>query len=118
MTTFTPAGGQVAAGRLIESGHTAIICGSDVMALGAVRGARVRGLSVPADVSIIGYDDSHLMAFTDPPLTTIRQPVRLMCEAAVSALLRAMQGTPLDTTEVLFHPDLVIRGSTAPVPTR
>ena len=116
MTNFTAEGGQVAAGRLIESDHTAIICGSDLMALGAIREARSRGLEVPRDLSVVGFDDSPLMAFTDPALTTVRQPVRAMCEAAVSALLRALDGTPLDRTEVLFHPDLIIRRSTAPAP--
>lgn len=116
MTLFTAEGGQVAAGRLIEAGHTAIVCGSDIMALGAIREARLRGLDVPEDLSVVGFDDSPLMAFTDPPLTTIRQPVRAMSEAAVAALLRAMDGAPLDPTEVLFHPDLIIRRSTAPAP--
>lgn len=115
-TNFTAEGGQVAAGRLIESGHTAIVCGSDLMALGAIREARSRGLQVPRDLSVVGFDDSPLMAYTDPALTTVRQPVRPMCEAAVSALLRAMDGTRLDPTEVLFHPDLIIRRSTAPAP--
>lgn len=116
-TTFTAEGGQVAAGRLIESGHTAVVCGSDLMALGVIREARVRGLAVPRDLSVVGFDDSPLMAFTDPGLTTVRQPVRPICEAAVSALLRAMgEGSSLDSTEVLFHPDLIIRRSTGPVP--
>ena len=117
MTMFTAEGGQVAAGRLIASGHTAIVCGSDLMALGVVREARVRGLSVPEDLSVVGFDDSPLMAFTDPGLTTVRQPVRPIAEAAVSALLRAIaDGTKPDPTEVLFHPDLIIRRSTGPAP--
>ena len=116
-TAYTAEGGQVAAGRLIESGHTAVVCGSDLMALGVIREARVRGLSVPEDLSVVGFDDSPLMAFTDPSLTTIRQPVHPIAEAAVAALLRTMSdGTPLDPTEVLFHPDLVIRRSTGPAP--
>ena len=116
-TTFTAEGGQVAAGRLIESGHTAVVCGSDLMALGVIREARVRGLRVPEDLSVVGFDDSPLMAFTDPGLTTVRQPVRPIAEAAVSALLRAIgDGSGLDATEVLFHPDLIIRRSTGPVP--
>ena len=57
-TLFTLEGGQVAAGELIDSGHTAIICGSDMMALGAVRAARQRNLAVPDDVSVVGCDDS------------------------------------------------------------
>ena len=59
----------------------------DLMALGAIRAARQRGLSVPRDVSVVGYDDSPLIAFTDPPLTTVRQPVQAMASAAVRALL-------------------------------
>src|SRR5690606_10282830 len=86
-TLFTLEGGQVAAGKLIDSGNTAIICGSDMMALGAVRAARQRNLAVPDDVSVVGYDDSPLIAFTDPPLTTVRQPVQGMSRSAVSALI-------------------------------
>ena len=75
-TVFSLEGGAAAAGRLISRGATAVICGSDLMALGAIRQARSMGLSVPRDVSVVGYDDSTIMAFTDPPLTTIRQSVR------------------------------------------
>ena len=116
MTQFTAEGGQVATARLVSSGHTAIVCGSDLMALGAIREARGRALRIPEDLSVVGFDDSPLMAFTEPALTTIRQPVRAIVSAAIAALLRGMDGTPLDTTEVLFHPDLIIRRSTAPAP--
>lgn len=113
-TIFTAEGGQAAGATLLDSGHTAIVCGSDIMALGVIREARSRSLAVPGDVSVVGFDDSPLMAFTDPPLTTIRQPVRAMCEAAVSALRAALAGDPHDGVEMLFHPDLIIRRSTAP----
>lgn len=113
-TIFTAEGGRVAAGRLIETGHTAIVCGSDLMALGVIREAHSRGLAVPDDLSVIGFDDSPLMAFTDPALTTVRQPVQAMCEAAVSGLLQAIDDDNLDGTELLFHPDLIIRQSTGP----
>ena len=63
---------------------------------------------------MIGFDDSPLMAFADPPLTTVRQPVQAMCEAAVSGLVRAMDGNPPDGTELVFRPDLIIRQSTGP----
>jgi DNA-binding LacI/PurR family transcriptional regulator len=86
------------------------------MALGAVRACRQRGLTVPGDVSIIGYDDSPLIGFTDPPLTTVRQPVPAMCRAAVQALLDEIGGVPVPRTEFLFRPELVVRGSTGPVP--
>lgn len=113
-TIFSVEGGQSAAARLFDAGHTAIVCGSDVMALGAIREARSRGLSVSGDVSVVGYDDSPLMAFTGPALTTVRQPVAAMTQAAVGSLLTAIRGLPTDCTEMLFHPDLIIRQSTGP----
>jgi hypothetical protein len=79
----------------------------------AVGAARQRGLEVPRDTSIVGYDDSPLIAFTDPPLTTIRQPVQAMSSAAVRALLEEIAGNPAPSTEYVFQPDLVVRGSTA-----
>ncbi|HJE51277.1 MAG TPA: LacI family transcriptional regulator [Tessaracoccus flavescens] len=114
-TIFSVEGGQAGAARLLDSGHTAIICGSDVMALGVIREARARGLDVPGDVSVVGYDDSALMSFTNPALTTVRQPVSAICQAAVSSLMSAIRGLPTDQTEMLFHPDLIIRQSTGPV---
>lgn len=114
-TIYSVEGGQAAAARLLDAGHTAIICGSDLMALGAIREAHSRGLSVPGDLSVVGYDDSALMAFTSPGLTTVRQPVAGLCRAAVSALMTAIRGLPTDPTEMLFHPDLVIRQSTGPI---
>lgn len=113
---FTVEGGQAAAGELIDSGHTGIICGSDLMALGATRAARARGLDVGRDVSIVGYDDSPLIAFTEPPLTTIRQPVAAMGNAAVAALMSQISGEPAPRTELLFHPELVVRESTGIAP--
>lgn len=120
-SSFSMEGARVAAARLIERGATGIICASDVMALGAVRAARRLGLDVPADVSIVGFDDSALMTCTDPPLTTIRQPIEAMGQAAVDLLVTRIEGSadgagPAD--ELLFEPELVVRGSTAPAPRR
>ena len=117
-TLFTVEGGVQAAHELIDSGHTAIICGSDLMALGAIRAARSRGLDVPGDVSVVGFDDSPLIGFTDPPLTTVRQPVQAMAQAAVQALMSEIAGTPASRTELLFHPELIVRGSTGAAPGR
>lgn len=110
---FTLEGGLAAATALLEQGCTAVVCASDMMALGAIRAARQRGLSVPGDVSVIGFDDSPLIAFTDPPLTTIRQPVTAMGQAAVRTLLEEVGGTPTPHSEFVFLPELVVRGSTA-----
>jgi len=113
---FTVEGGQAAAHHLLGLGVTAIVCGSDLMALGAIRTVRQRGLAVPADVSVVGYDDSRLIAFTDPPLTTVRQAVTAMGTAAVQALLDGINGTPAPEDEFVFRPELVVRGSTGPAP--
>jgi len=117
-TMFTLEGGASAAGRLIERGATAAVCGSDLMALGAIREARSRGLRVPEDFSVVGYDDSLLIAFTDPPLTTVRQSVQSMGEAAVRALLDEIAGEATPRGEFVFAPELVVRRSTAAAPTR
>jgi len=113
---FTLEGGQAAATALLERDCTALVCASDMMALGAIRAARQRSLEVPREVSVIGFDDSPLIAFTDPPLTTIRQPVTAMGQAAVRALLEEIGGTPAPHSEFVFLPELVVRGSTAAVP--
>jgi len=117
-TVFSLEGGAAAAGGLISRGATAVICGSDLMALGAIRQARSMGLTVPRDVSVVGYDDSTMMAFTDPPLTTIRQSVEAMGDAAVRALLDEIGGEGPPRAEYVFRPELVVRGSTGAVPHR
>jgi alanine racemase len=111
---FSVEGGHAAAARLLDAGVTAIICGSDIMALGAIRAVRARGLDVPGDVSVVGYDDSPFMAFTDPPLTTVRQPVAPMSQSAVQTLVDAITGHPTSHGEYLFAGELVVRGSTGP----
>jgi alanine racemase len=113
---FTVEGGAAAARRLLERGATAVVCGSDLMALGAVRAARALGHAVPEDVSVVGFDDSRLIQFLDPPLTTVRQPVQAMGGAAVAALADAIDGAPIPAQEYLYQPELVLRGSTARAP--
>ncbi|MFV2194689.1 LacI family DNA-binding transcriptional regulator [Nocardiopsis sp. LOL_012] len=118
LSLFGVEGGHAAACALIERGVTAMVCGSDMMALGAVRAARQRGLRVPQDFSVVGYDDSQLIAFTDPPLTTVRQPVNAMALAAVRALCDEISGHTVSRTEYVFDPELIVRGSTAVAPGR
>jgi len=115
---FTIEGGRAAAGLLLDQGATGIVCASDLMALGAFQAARSRGLTIPRDVSVVGYDDSPMMAFTNPALTTVRQNVPAMCNAAVRALLEQLAGRSLSRQEYLFHPELVVRGSTGAAPAR
>ena len=116
LSLFGVEGGAAAAGRLLDRGVTGIVCGSDLMALGAIREARARGLHVPNDVSVVGYDDSPLIAFTDPPLTTMRQPVSAMAVAGVTALIDEINGHAAPHSEYMFSADLVVRGSTAIAP--
>jgi alanine racemase len=117
-TTFTVEGGEEAAVRLLDSGVTGIVCGSDVIALGVIRTARERGLRVPEDVSVIGSDDSLMAQFTDPPLTTVRQPTTLIAQAVCRALVDMVEGGPAPTVETLIKPELVVRSSAGRAPAR
>jgi DNA-binding LacI/PurR family transcriptional regulator len=110
--------GQATATRLLREGVTGIVCASDPLALGAIRAVRRAGLRVPDDVSVVGYDDSAFMNCTEPPLTTVRQPIDAMGRAAVDLLVAQIAGTVVTADELLFEPELVVRGSTAPAPTR
>ncbi|MFD4143937.1 LacI family DNA-binding transcriptional regulator [Streptomyces sp. NPDC058572] len=121
---YTLEGGQAAAAQLMDRGCTAVVCASDMMALGAIRAARQRGLEVPDDISVVGFDDSPLIAFTDPPLTTVRKPVPAMGQATVRTLLEEIGGNGTSEAqrrapvhgEFVFMPELVVRGSTASAP--
>lgn len=117
-SVFSVEGGAMAGDRLVQRGATALICGSDLMALGAIRAVRARGLRVPVDVSVVGYDDSLLVAFTDPPLTTVRQSVQAMGSAVVRVMLDEIRGLPAPRAEYVFRPELVVRASTGVAPGR
>jgi DNA-binding LacI/PurR family transcriptional regulator len=117
-TMFSLEGGHAAATRLIKHGATGIVCASDPMALGAIRAARRAGLSVPDDVSVVGYDDSAFMNCTDPPLTTVRQPIEAIGRAAVAMLTGQIEGAAVQAEELFFEPELVARGSTAAAPVK
>ena len=113
---FTVEGGRAAADRLLAQGATALICGSDTMALGAFQACRSLRLDVPGDVSVVGYGDHALAAFTGPALTTVRQSIPAMCDAAVRALLDELDGRSGARQEYLFQPELMVRASTGPAP--
>src|SRR6202008_559678 len=88
---FSLEGGQAATTRMLREGVTGVICASDVLALGAIRAVRRAGLSVPGDVSVVGFDDSTWLNCTDPPLTTVRQPIQSMGRSAVAILVNQME---------------------------
>jgi DNA-binding LacI/PurR family transcriptional regulator len=111
-TSFSMEGGASAATRLIAEGVTGIVCASDALALGAIRAARRQRLSVPDDLSVIGFDDSLYMTATEPPLTTLRQPIQAMAAAAVESLHAQVKGLNVPLAESTFAPELIVRGST------
>ncbi|WP_411577400.1 LacI family DNA-binding transcriptional regulator [Streptomyces sp. HUAS TT20] len=113
---FSIEGGHAATAKLIDRGVTGFVCASDPLALGAVRAARRKGLDVPSQISVVGYDDSALMNCTEPPLTTVRQPIESMGKAAVELLNARIGGSAVAADELLFEPELVVRGSTAQAP--
>ncbi len=109
------AGARAVAGLLAGAdAPTAVFACSDQLALGVLRAARAAGLRVPEDVSVVGFDDSSAARIADPPLTTVRQPLRERGQA-VGALLRALlRGEPA-TGPRTAPVHLVVRGSTAPL---
>ncbi|MDR0808593.1 MAG: LacI family DNA-binding transcriptional regulator [Gemmobacter sp.] len=98
----------------VSSRPTAIFLASDAMACGFMGEVRRHGLSVPGDVSVVGFDDIELTGHVDPPLTTIRQPRLAIGRIAAEQLLRRIEGGPDHSGDVILPVELVIRASTAP----
>lgn len=97
---------------------TAIFAGNDEMAFGAMDGVRSCGLRVPEDVSIIGFDDIPAASHVHPKLTTLRQPMEQICDAAVRELMRRITGADGQQHRIEFPCELVVRESTAQAPVR
>lgn len=112
---YGAAGGAVAAGQLLDAAATGLICASDMMAFGALAEARRRGLTVPRDVSVVGFDDTPMAPYAGPPLTTLAQPIAEMAQAAVDGLVAELDGADGFAHSRVFRPSLVVRESTAPV---
>lgn len=109
--------GAAAARSLLgrEPRPTAILCGNDVLAAGAMLGIREAGLRVPEDISLTGFDDIELARLLDPPLTTVHVPHRRMGQAAARLLLRLCADEE-EVQSVVIQADIVERGSLAPPP--
>lgn len=97
----------------LENGATAIMCGSDLIAVGVLKECHSRDLRVPDDISVIGFDDTPLAANSHPPLTTIRQERNELGKAACALLGSLVRQIPISRS--MMHPRLILRKSTGPI---
>jgi DNA-binding LacI/PurR family transcriptional regulator len=98
---------------------SAIFCFNDIAAIGAIRALKDAGLSVPGDVSVVGFDDIQSAAYSTPSLTTVRQPLAEMGKRGAQVLLeRIAQRDKPFPSEIVMTPELVVRESSGPVPVR
>ncbi|HZB24196.1 MAG TPA: LacI family DNA-binding transcriptional regulator [Gaiellaceae bacterium] len=114
---FTLEGGRRALRQLLAKPNrpTAVICSSDVIAIGVVQEAREAGLDVPCDLSVVGFDGIEAAGWVDPPLTTIAQPIEQIAATAVDLLLTVIDDPRRSLPRVLFQPKLR-RGRSTAVP--
>jgi LacI family xylobiose transport system transcriptional regulator len=110
-------GGRRAAAELLglPDRPTAVFAGSDLQALGVLEAARERGIRVPEQLSIVGYDDVPLAQWSSPSLTTVHQPLQKMAEEAARLILRLRDGADAPTSRMDLATHLVVRDSTAPL---
>jgi LacI family transcriptional regulator, galactose operon repressor len=108
--------GSAAAERLLDLPEppTAIFCFNDNIAIGVFQAARARGLRLPDDLSVVGFDDVEYATMVTPALTTVRQPLAEMGRTAVSLLVRLLERQRFETLHVELATRLVVRDSTAP----
>ena len=113
---FSYESGERAAATLLSSDRpaTAIIAGNDRMALACLAVARARGLEVPADLSVISFDNTPVVRFTQPPLSAVDQPVAETASQAVELIIKCQRGEKPPSTPVVVEATLVERQSTAP----
>jgi DNA-binding LacI/PurR family transcriptional regulator len=116
----SPELGYAAAKKLLSSGKkfTALFAFNDISAIGAIRAFEDSGLKVPADISVLGFDDIYAAAFHNPTLTTIRQPLFQMGRLAAETLLANLRGELENGAPLILtaEPELIVRQSTGPFP--
>ena len=117
---FSIESGVAAGDRLFrdKAAPTAVFCFNDEMAIGVLNAARQRGLVVPRDVSIIGFDDIRFAQYTEPPLTTVGQPMREIGERLVRMILDILEGGVTNPEPITLPHRLVLRATTARARTR
>jgi LacI family transcriptional regulator len=108
---FTEEGGHTAMQRLLPSAPDAVFVASDAMAVGALRALREAGKRVPHDIAIAGYDDMPFAVRTDPPLTTVRQPIQQMGAMAAETLIDLISYPDAQPRRIVLPTELVIRAS-------
>jgi LacI family transcriptional regulator len=89
----------------------AVFIASDLMAVGALRALRQAGRRVPDDVALVGFDDAPVATYTDPPLTTVRQPIYDLGVTAIKLLLRLLEKETEGPLRTILTTELVIRAS-------
>jgi DNA-binding LacI/PurR family transcriptional regulator len=111
-----PEAGMRAMDQLLSLNNppTAVCCYNDMTALGAMRSVRMRGLRVPQDISVAGFDDLFVASYTEPRLTTVRQPMRRMGQLAMENLIKLISDQE-SAVRIRVKPELIIRESTAKV---
>jgi LacI family transcriptional regulator len=113
---FTSAGGHQAMGSLLSGRRkpSAVFASNDLMAIGAVSAAASAGLAIPRDISIVGFDDIALAAYSNPPLTTVVQPKHQTGELAAQLLLQRIADPARPLQREILQPSLCVRQSTGP----
>jgi LacI family transcriptional regulator len=117
---FRLEGGRLAARQMLEDRgrQTAVVVANDMMALGVMQECRAAGLTIPGDVSIIGFDDIALASLTDPPLTTVSLSRQTLGRQAVDAIIAMMGHSERQGVQIPITTSLVIRQSTGPAALR
>ncbi len=115
-SNFHAGGGVEAALSLLDRPNppTAILAFNDMLAIGVMQAARLRGVRVADYLSVVGFDDTFEASIVSPPLTTVRQPLAEMGRMAVNLLVRQLQNQPIEALHVQLETKLVVRESTAP----
>jgi DNA-binding LacI/PurR family transcriptional regulator len=119
-TGFSTAGGMRGLAQLLERPDppTGVICSSDMIAIGALHEAARRGLRVPEDLSIVGFDGIDATKWSIPELTTVEQPIDEIAETAVQTLLTLIEQPERSLPNLYYRPTLRVRASTGPAPKR
>ena len=111
-------GGAAALARLrsLREPPTAVLAATDVLAIGVIHGAAAEGISVPAQLSVVGFDDLPFAAAAVPPLTTLHMPIAEMGAAAIDLAVATLTNNTRKPKEQTLQAELVVRASTAPPP--